>query len=188
MPPRRTAAKLVRFTPDELAAVHRRAHACGRTSARFFREAALGAIPKARHHETAIASCSPSRAWADGSPCCPVARTPTSHLTGAPVIVKTSSGKRFGPLAYYLAHGRSGVQSDRVAWTVSRNLGTDNPEPGRRPDVGDRAAERTGADPCLSPGDQLRSPRPRDAGTDAGRGRPRAAGSTSRRIRKRSSP
>ena len=51
MPPRRTAAKLIRFTPDELAAVQRRAHACGRTPARFIREAALGAIPKARHHE-----------------------------------------------------------------------------------------------------------------------------------------
>ena len=51
MPPRRTAAKLIRFTPDELAAVHRRAHACGRTPARFIREAALGAVPKARHHE-----------------------------------------------------------------------------------------------------------------------------------------
>jgi hypothetical protein len=51
MPPRHTAAKLIHFTPDELAAVHRRAHACGRTPARFIREAALGAIPKARHHE-----------------------------------------------------------------------------------------------------------------------------------------
>ena len=51
MTPRRTAAKLIRFTPDELAAVQRRAHACGRTPARFIREATLGAIPRARHHE-----------------------------------------------------------------------------------------------------------------------------------------
>jgi DNA-binding FrmR family transcriptional regulator len=51
MPQGRTAAKLIRFAPDELAAVSRRAHACGRTPARFIREAALGAIPKARHNE-----------------------------------------------------------------------------------------------------------------------------------------
>lgn len=44
------------------------------------------------------------------------------------MIAKTSSGKRFGPLADYLAHGRSGVEADRVAWTASRNLGTDDPE------------------------------------------------------------
>ena len=51
MPQGRTAAKLIRFGPDELAAVSRRARACGRTPARFIREAALGAIPKARHNE-----------------------------------------------------------------------------------------------------------------------------------------
>ena len=51
MPPRRTAAKLIRFAPDELATVTRRANACGRTPARFIREAALGAVPKARHRE-----------------------------------------------------------------------------------------------------------------------------------------
>jgi hypothetical protein len=51
MPQVRTAAKLIRFAPDELAAVCRRAHVCGRTPARFIREAALGAIPKARHNE-----------------------------------------------------------------------------------------------------------------------------------------
>ncbi len=49
MPQGRTAAKLIRFAPDELAAVSLRARACGRTPARFIREAALGAIPKARH-------------------------------------------------------------------------------------------------------------------------------------------
>ena len=51
MPQGRTAAKLIRFAPDELAAICRRAHSCGRTPARFIREAALGAIPKARHNE-----------------------------------------------------------------------------------------------------------------------------------------
>jgi DNA-binding FrmR family transcriptional regulator len=51
MPQRRTAAKLIRFAPDELSAVCRRAHVCGRTPARFIREAALGAIPKAQHNE-----------------------------------------------------------------------------------------------------------------------------------------
>jgi hypothetical protein len=51
MPQGRTAAKLIRFAPDELAAVGRRARTCGRTPARFIREAALGAIPKARHNE-----------------------------------------------------------------------------------------------------------------------------------------
>jgi len=44
------------------------------------------------------------------------------------VIAKTSSGRRFGPLADYLVHGRSGIETDRVAWTASRNLGTDEPE------------------------------------------------------------
>ena len=47
----RTAAKLIRFAPDEHAAVRRRAHVCGRTPARYIREAALGAIPKVRHNE-----------------------------------------------------------------------------------------------------------------------------------------
>ena len=51
MPQGRTAAKLIRFAPDELAAVSSRARVCGRTPARFIREAALGAIPKARHNE-----------------------------------------------------------------------------------------------------------------------------------------
>jgi hypothetical protein len=51
MPPRRTAAKLIRFHPDELAIICAHARACGRTPARFIRETALGAIPKARHNE-----------------------------------------------------------------------------------------------------------------------------------------
>jgi hypothetical protein len=44
------------------------------------------------------------------------------------VIAKTSSGRRFGPLADYLVHGRSGIETERVAWIASRNLGTDEPE------------------------------------------------------------
>lgn len=44
------------------------------------------------------------------------------------VIANTSSGKRFGPLATYLVSGRSGTETDRVAWTAGRNLGTDDPE------------------------------------------------------------
>jgi mobilization protein NikA len=50
MPERRTAAKLVRFRPEELARITERAQLCGRTSSRFIRETALGAIPKARQH------------------------------------------------------------------------------------------------------------------------------------------
>jgi hypothetical protein len=50
MSERRTAAKLIRFHPDELARITERARACGRTPARFIRETALGAIPKPRHH------------------------------------------------------------------------------------------------------------------------------------------
>jgi hypothetical protein len=46
----RTVAKLVRFSPDEIARVSERARTCGRTVARYIRETALGAIPKARHH------------------------------------------------------------------------------------------------------------------------------------------
>jgi hypothetical protein len=44
-----------------------------------------------------------------------------------PVIANTSSGKRFGPLATYLVSGRSGSETDRVAWTAGRNIGTDDP-------------------------------------------------------------
>ncbi len=50
LPPRRTAAKLIRLYPEELAQLTTRARACGRTPARFIRETALGAIPKARQH------------------------------------------------------------------------------------------------------------------------------------------
>lgn len=51
MSERRTIAKLIRFAPKELSAIQERAYACGRTPARFVREAALGAIPKPRRHE-----------------------------------------------------------------------------------------------------------------------------------------
>lgn len=44
------------------------------------------------------------------------------------MIANTSSGRRFGPLATYLVSGRSGTETDRVAWTAGRNLGTDDPE------------------------------------------------------------
>lgn len=47
---RRTAAKLIRFAPEELARIIARAHDCGLTPARFIRETALGAIPHARPH------------------------------------------------------------------------------------------------------------------------------------------
>jgi hypothetical protein len=50
MPERRTAAKLIRFHPDELARITERARACGRRPARFIRETSLGAIPKPWHH------------------------------------------------------------------------------------------------------------------------------------------
>jgi hypothetical protein len=43
MPERRTATKLIRFPPEELARITTRAQACGRTPARFIRESALGA-------------------------------------------------------------------------------------------------------------------------------------------------
>jgi mobilization protein NikA len=43
----RTKPKLVRWTPTEIATVTDRAKACGLTVARFVREAALGAVPKA---------------------------------------------------------------------------------------------------------------------------------------------
>lgn len=49
MAERRTAAKLIRFYPEELDLIRAHAQACGQTSARFIRETALGAIPKARH-------------------------------------------------------------------------------------------------------------------------------------------
>jgi len=48
--PRRTATKLLRLHPEELARITARAQACGQTPARFIRETALGAKPKAQHH------------------------------------------------------------------------------------------------------------------------------------------
>lgn len=45
---RRTAAKLIRYTPDELALVTDRARACGRPVACYVRECSLGAVPKER--------------------------------------------------------------------------------------------------------------------------------------------
>ena len=46
MTERRTTAKLIRFRPKELARITKRARACGRTSACFIREAALGLIQR----------------------------------------------------------------------------------------------------------------------------------------------
>lgn len=45
---KRTQASLVRFTRDEFRALTERARECGLPPARFIREAALGAVPKAR--------------------------------------------------------------------------------------------------------------------------------------------
>src|SRR6266568_4520078 len=50
MPDLRTAAKLIRFHPDELREITERARRSGLTPARFIRETALGATPKARAH------------------------------------------------------------------------------------------------------------------------------------------
>lgn len=44
------------------------------------------------------------------------------------MIATTSSGRSFRALATYLEHGRSGQETDRIAWVTSRNLGTDDPE------------------------------------------------------------
>lgn len=44
------------------------------------------------------------------------------------MIGMSSSAKSFGALAHYLANGRSGNESDRVAWSASRNLPTTEPE------------------------------------------------------------
>ena len=44
------------------------------------------------------------------------------------MIAATSSGRRFATLAHYLLRGRSGAESERVAWTAGRNLGLDDPE------------------------------------------------------------
>lgn len=47
---RRTTTKLLRLHPEELADITARAELCGLKPARFIREAALGPMPKARHH------------------------------------------------------------------------------------------------------------------------------------------
>ncbi|MGH7513405.1 MAG: relaxase/mobilization nuclease domain-containing protein [Gemmatimonadales bacterium] len=44
------------------------------------------------------------------------------------MIAISSSGKSFRALATYLANGRTGKEQDRVAWSVSRNLPTNDPE------------------------------------------------------------
>ncbi len=44
------------------------------------------------------------------------------------MIAVSSSGKSFRALAAYLANGRSGKEQERVAWTASRNLPTEDPE------------------------------------------------------------
>ncbi len=44
------------------------------------------------------------------------------------MIATTSSGRRFAALAHYLLRGRSGEETERVAWTAGRNLGLDDPE------------------------------------------------------------
>src|SRR2546425_3755480 len=52
-PPRSTLfpyTTLFRSHPEELAHITARAQACGQTPARFIRETALGAKPKAQHH------------------------------------------------------------------------------------------------------------------------------------------
>ncbi len=50
---RRTAAKLIRFHPEELRQIVECARRAGLTPARFIRETALGATPKARAHAAA---------------------------------------------------------------------------------------------------------------------------------------
>jgi hypothetical protein len=49
---RRTRAMLVRFTPTEFEAVRAHARACGLTMARYARETACGAVPRARRTAT----------------------------------------------------------------------------------------------------------------------------------------
>lgn len=44
------------------------------------------------------------------------------------MIAMSHSAKSFGNLADYLANGRSGEESERVAWSASRNLPTADPE------------------------------------------------------------
>ena len=47
---RRTTATIVRWTPAEIETIRYRAAECGRTVARYVRESALGAVPKARRN------------------------------------------------------------------------------------------------------------------------------------------
>ena len=47
---RRTVKRVVSFSPEEYKAIVARAQACGRTPARFIREASLGAVPKERRN------------------------------------------------------------------------------------------------------------------------------------------
>ena len=44
------------------------------------------------------------------------------------MIGMSSSARSFGALARYLANGRTGDNPERVAWSTSRNLPTDEPE------------------------------------------------------------
>lgn len=44
------------------------------------------------------------------------------------MIAVSSSGRSFRALASYLATGRTGAESDRVAWSEGRNIPTDRPE------------------------------------------------------------
>lgn len=44
------------------------------------------------------------------------------------MIAMSSSARNFGALAQYLAKGRTGDEPERVAWSASRNLPTDDPE------------------------------------------------------------
>jgi hypothetical protein len=46
----RTKPTMVRWTPAEITTVTERARSCGLTVARFIRECALGAVPKATRH------------------------------------------------------------------------------------------------------------------------------------------
>ncbi|MDQ6770201.1 MAG: hypothetical protein M3Z54_09460 [Gemmatimonadota bacterium] len=51
----RTTAKLIRFSPAELARITAHARACACTPAFFIRETVLGAIPRVRPHPTQAA-------------------------------------------------------------------------------------------------------------------------------------
>ncbi len=48
----RTVVKLIRYTPDECAAVSAHARACGLPVARYVRETSLGVIPRVRRSHT----------------------------------------------------------------------------------------------------------------------------------------